>query len=153
MPTIAEAKNLKAYYITHAYGVQRTVKAVDNISIEIQEGEIYGIAGESGCGKSTLLKVLLGAHAPPLTVVDGSVRYQFDNETIDTLAFLKMDERIHKYLKDQVKLNGSYELEITHQKISEDLNTSRVVVSRLLKQLEDENKIRTGRNKIEVLEF
>ena len=81
------------------------------------------------------------------------IRFNEMLETIDTLAFLKMDERIHKYLKDQVKLNGSYELEITHQKISEDLNTSRVVVSRLLKQLEDENKIRTGRNKIEVLEF
>jgi len=81
------------------------------------------------------------------------IRFNEMLETIDTLAFLKMDERIHKYLKDQVKLNGSSELEITHQKISEDLNTSRVVVSRLLKQLEDENKIKTGRNKIEVLEF
>ena len=81
------------------------------------------------------------------------IRFNEMLETIDTLAFLKMDERIHKYLKDQVKLNGSNELEITHQKISEDLNTSRVVVSRLLKQLEDENKIKTGRNKIEVLEF
>jgi len=81
------------------------------------------------------------------------IRFNEMLETIDTLAFLKMDERIHKYLKDQVKLNGSNELEITHQKISEDLNTSRVVVSRLLKQLEDENKIKIGRNKIEVLDF
>lgn len=81
------------------------------------------------------------------------IRFNEMLETIDTLAFMKMDERIHKYLKDQVKLNGSNELEITHQKISDDLNTSRVVVSRLLKQLEDEKKIKTGRNKIEVLEY
>jgi len=74
-------------------------------------------------------------------------------ETIDALAFLKMDERIYKYLRDQVKLNASNTIKITHQKISEDLNTSRVVVSRLLKQLEDEKKIKTGRHEIEVFEF
>lgn len=94
MPIIAEAENLKAYYITHAYGVERTVKAVDNISLQIQEGEVYGIAGESGCGKSTLLKVLLGAHEPPLTVVEGSVTYHFDSEVVNALA---MTERnIHE---------------------------------------------------------
>lgn len=81
------------------------------------------------------------------------IRFNEMLETIDTLAFMKMDERIYKYLKDQVKLNSSKYLEITHQKISDDLNTSRVVVSRLLKQLEDEQKIKTGRNQIEVLEF
>lgn len=81
------------------------------------------------------------------------IRFNEMLETIDTLAFLKMDERIYKYLRDQVKLNASNTLEITHQKISEDLNTSRVVVSRLLKQLEDEKKIKTGRHKIEVLDF
>lgn len=81
------------------------------------------------------------------------IRFNEMLETIDTLAFLKMDERIYKYLTDQVKLNASNTIEITHQKISEDLNTSRVVVSRLLKQLEDEKKIKTGRHKIEVLEF
>ncbi len=76
MPNIVEATNLKAYYITKAYGVERTVKAVDDISVQIKAGEVYGIAGESGCGKSTLLKVLLGAYKPPLTVVDGAVQYQ-----------------------------------------------------------------------------
>ncbi len=81
------------------------------------------------------------------------IRFNEMLETIDTLAFMKMDERIYKYLKDQVKLNSTKYLEITHQKISDDLNTSRVVVSRLLKQLEDEQKIKTGRNQIEVLEF
>jgi len=81
------------------------------------------------------------------------IRFNEMLETIDTLAFMKMDERIYKYLTDQVKLNASKTIEITHQKIADDLNTSRVVVSRLLKQLEDEQKIRIGRNKIDVLEF
>ncbi|MBF8148338.1 Crp/Fnr family transcriptional regulator [Winogradskyella sp. F6397] len=84
-----------------------------------------------------------------------SYQIRFDEmlETIDTLAFMKMDERLFKYLTDQVKLSASTSLEITHQEIAEDLNTSRVVISRLLKQLERENKIELGRNKILVLEF
>jgi peptide/nickel transport system ATP-binding protein len=77
MSVIVDVKDLRAYYITSVYGVQRTVKAVDGISIEIREGEVYGIVGESGCGKSTLLKVLMGAVEPPLTVLGGSVRYAF----------------------------------------------------------------------------
>jgi peptide/nickel transport system ATP-binding protein len=86
MSVIAEAKNLKAYYITQAYGVERTVQAVDDISVQIKQGEVFGIAGESGCGKSTLLKVLLGVHRSPLTVVGGSVTYDFDGQEVDVLT-------------------------------------------------------------------
>ena len=86
MQVIAETKNLKAYYITRAYGVKRTVQAVDDISVQIRAGEIYGIAGESGCGKSTLLRVLLGQVESPLTVVGGSVTYHIDNQSFDALS-------------------------------------------------------------------
>ena len=84
-----------------------------------------------------------------------SYQIRFDEmlETIDTLAFMKMDARLFKYLTDHVKLTASVSLEITHQEIAEDLHTSRVVISRLLKQLEKEHKIELGRNKITVLEF
>ncbi|WP_296315498.1 Crp/Fnr family transcriptional regulator [Winogradskyella sp. UBA3174] len=84
-----------------------------------------------------------------------SYQVRFDEilETIDTLAFMKMDERLFKYLTDQVKLTASSDLEVTHQEIAKDLHTSRVVVSRLLKQLEKGHKIKLGRNKISVLEF
>jgi CRP/FNR family transcriptional regulator len=84
-----------------------------------------------------------------------SYQIRFDEmlETIDTLAFMKMDERLFKYLTDHVKLSASTSLEMTHQDIAEDLNTSRVVVSRLLKQLEKEERIKLGRNKITVLDF
>ena len=84
-----------------------------------------------------------------------SYQTRFDEmlETIDTLAFMKMDERLYKYLTDHVKLGASINLEMTHQEIAEDLNTSRVVISRLLKQLERNKKIELGRNKITVLDF
>ena len=74
-------------------------------------------------------------------------------EAIDTLAFLKMDERLFKYLIDKVQIMRSTELHTTHQEIAVDLNTSSVVVSRLLKQLENEGRIKLFRNKIEVLDF
>ena len=84
-----------------------------------------------------------------------SYQTRFDEmlETIDTLAFMKMDERLFKYLTDKVKLSASTDLEITHQEIAEDLHTSRVVVSRLLKQLEKQERITLGRNKIHVIDF
>jgi CRP/FNR family transcriptional regulator len=74
-------------------------------------------------------------------------------ESIDSLAFMKMNERVFKYLNDKVKINKDVNLEITHQEIADDLNTSRVVVTRLLKQLHDEGKIYSSRNKIRVLNF
>jgi peptide/nickel transport system ATP-binding protein len=107
MTLIAEAKRLKAYYITQAYGVQRTVKAVDDISVQIKEGEVFGIAGESGCGKSTLLKVLLGAHQPPLTVIGGSVKYRFDGEELDVLALDEQGRRDIRWKKVSYIPQGS----------------------------------------------
>ena len=84
-----------------------------------------------------------------------SYQDRFDEmlETIDSIAFLKMDARLYKYLTDKVKLTASTTLNITHQEIAEDLHTSRVVISRLLKQLENEEKIKLGRHKIEILKF
>ena len=74
-------------------------------------------------------------------------------EAIDTLAFMKMDQRLFKYLIDKVQIMRSTTLNTTHQEIAVDLNTSRVVISRLLKQLENEGKIKLYRNKIEVVDF
>jgi peptide/nickel transport system ATP-binding protein len=91
MSVIADVKDLRAYYITSVYGVQRTVKAVDDVSIEIRANEVYGIVGESGCGKSTLLKVLLGAIEPPLTVRGGTVRYAFDHGDVDVLSMSEQE--------------------------------------------------------------
>jgi len=74
-------------------------------------------------------------------------------EAVDTIAFLKMDERIFKYLKDKAMVTHNDVLQVTHKEISEDLHTSRVVISRLLKKLENENKIALFRNSIKVLEL
>lgn len=74
-------------------------------------------------------------------------------EAIDSLAFSNMHDRIYRYLKDKVLVTKSTELEVTHQEIANDLHSSRVVISRLLKSLENEGKIKISRNKLMILDF
>ena len=74
-------------------------------------------------------------------------------ESIDRLAFSNMNDRLYKYLKSKALVNKSTTLDVRHQDIAYDLNSSRVVISRLLKSLENEEKIKIYRNKIEVLVF
>lgn len=70
--------------------------------------------------------------------------------TIDSIAFLKMDERLEKYLTDKHKATYSTTIKGTHQEIAYELNSSREVISRLLKQLEKQGKIKISRNMIEL---
>lgn len=74
-------------------------------------------------------------------------------DTIDNIAFLKMDQRLLLYLKDKAKVNQNEVLQITHQEIAYDMHTSRVVISRLLKKLEVERKIDLKRNSIVMLDL
>ena len=71
-------------------------------------------------------------------------------DTIESLAFLKLDERLYKYLKEQVNVTHNKILTITHHEIAQDLHTSRVVISRILKILENKGQIKLGRNRIKV---
>ena len=74
-------------------------------------------------------------------------------ESMDSLAFMDLHGRVAKYLTDRVKVNGSTTLDTTHAEIAADLHTSRVVVSRILKQLEREGMLELHRNRIEVIAF
>jgi peptide/nickel transport system ATP-binding protein len=84
--TILRTEQLKAFYVLDVHGTQKVVKAVNEVNLEIQENEVYGIAGESGCGKSTLLKALVAAIEPPLRQVGGKVFYRVNNEEIDVAS-------------------------------------------------------------------
>ena len=69
-------------------------------------------------------------------------------ETIDSIAFLKMDERLIKYLVEKVRISKNNTIYKTHQEIAYELHTSRVVISRLLKKLETLGKIELNRSYI-----
>lgn len=71
-------------------------------------------------------------------------------ETIDSIAFLKMDERLLKYLHDKMKITNDSTIYSTHKEIAYELHTSRVVISRLLKNLENQGKIKLNRNNINI---
>jgi len=84
---ILRTEKLKAYYVLDLYGTQKVVKAVNEVDLEIEENEVYGIAGESGCGKTTLLKTLVASIEPPLRLIGGKVYYRVtDLEGIEIAA-------------------------------------------------------------------
>ena len=74
-------------------------------------------------------------------------------EAIDNLAFHDMEARLYKYLKDKAIVNKSKQINVTQYEIARDLNSSRVVISRLLKKLQMDGKISHKRNQIEVAEY
>lgn len=78
---------------------------------------------------------------------------RFDDllQTLDSVAFRQMDERLLAYLRRKADLTGGRHLYLTHEDIARDLNTSREVISRLLKQLERLGRVTLARNKISLL--
>jgi CRP/FNR family transcriptional regulator, anaerobic regulatory protein len=72
-------------------------------------------------------------------------------KSIESIAFHKLDERLISYLKEKQRLAGSSVIKASHNMIADELATSRVVVSRLLKQLENSKKIILYRNEIKLM--
>lgn len=70
---------------------------------------------------------------------------------IDQIAFQKLDERLIHYLKEKSRTTGSSLINLSHEQIANDLATSRVVISRLLKKLENDKKLLLYRNQIKLL--
>ncbi|WP_294332931.1 Crp/Fnr family transcriptional regulator [Chryseobacterium sp. sg2396] len=73
-------------------------------------------------------------------------------DIINAIAFKKVDERLLNLLHKKSEILNANTLIITHEQLANELGTARVVVSRLLKQLEDSGKLKLGRNKIILLE-
>lgn len=93
---VLRVSDLRAYYRTSAFGMQRDVRAVDGVSLHINANEIYGLAGESSCGKTTLIKTIAAAIRPPLRITSGTIDFQFGDQSVsitnadpDTLAQIR----------------------------------------------------------------
>jgi CRP/FNR family transcriptional regulator len=69
---------------------------------------------------------------------------------VDNIAFRNMDERLEFYLKRHAEKTAKKQMEISHQQIADDLNSSREVISRLLKKMEQRNLVKLHRNMIEL---
>ncbi len=78
-------------------------------------------------------------------------RSRFDEllTVIDNIAFRNMDERLEFYLQRHMRATGKNQIELSHQQIAEDLNSSREVISRLLKKMEQRGLVSLHRNMIE----
>ena len=72
-------------------------------------------------------------------------------EVVNAVAFKKMDERLLNFIRRKCELTKSHTLYVTHEQLANELGTARVVVSRLLKQMEDEGLVKLGRNKISLV--
>lgn len=72
-------------------------------------------------------------------------------KSLESIAFQKFDERLIKYLKAKAKVTGKNAIQLSHKQIAEEMGTSRVVISRLLKQLENDKKLVLYRNEIKLL--
>ena len=68
------------------------------------------------------------------------------------ILFTRVDVRIAEYLRDTVRETGSATVHITHEQLAREINSSREVITRILKQFEKTGAIKAGRGRIEVLE-
>lgn len=72
-------------------------------------------------------------------------------EVVNDVAFKKMDERLMDLLQKKSELTGNHLLAVTHEQLANELGTARVVVSRLLKHMEEQGLVKLGRNKVMLL--
>ncbi len=86
---LLEVRGLRTYYYTY----RGVVKAVDNVSFEVEKGETLGLAGESGCGKSTAAYSIIKLVPPPGRIVGGSIIF-------DGMDITKMSE---KEVRDKIR--------------------------------------------------
>lgn len=72
-------------------------------------------------------------------------------EVVNSTAFKKLDERVLNFIKKKCELTNNQTLTITHEQIANELGTARVVVSRILKKMEEDGLVELGRNKVKLL--
>jgi CRP/FNR family transcriptional regulator len=145
-------KELFLYYV----GDKESCAMTFTCCMQEAESEIRAIAEEH----TKILKI-------PITLMDEllikfpswksfvmkTIKMRFNEllKAIDSLAFMKLDERLIQFLKEKSERTGSKVIHLSHEQIANELATSRVVISRLLKKMENEGMLLTYRNQVKLL--
>jgi CRP/FNR family transcriptional regulator, anaerobic regulatory protein len=125
-------------------------------AIQSQTSEIMAMAEEDTevlMLPVQLMDDLLNKYKSWYQYVIQTYRSRFDEllSVVDNIAFRNMDERLEFYLKRHINSSGKKIIELSHQQIADDLNSSREVISRLLKKMEQRNLVKLHRNMIELI--
>jgi CRP/FNR family transcriptional regulator len=125
-------------------------------ALQSQTSEIMAIAEEDTnvlMIPISLMEELINKYKSWYQFVIQTYRSRFDEllAVIDNVAFRNMDERLEFYLKRYAEKSGEKNIELSHQQIADDLNSSRELISRLLKKMEQRNMVHLHRNMIELL--
>ncbi|MEY3941222.1 MAG: hypothetical protein RIR07_108 [Bacteroidota bacterium] len=106
------------------------------------------------CVPIHVVQDLLHRNSEWLNYVLRSYQKRFDEalSALDDVAFRQLDERLIHFLHEKARRSEDREVHMSHFEIAQALNSSREVVSRLLKRLESEGQVRLGRNRIEILD-
>lgn len=145
-------KEILLYYLSDnescsmAYGCCITAKKSEIKAVAEDDGELLGIP---------FVKL-----ADWLCQYSGWRNYIFNSfndrfvellNSIDIMAFGNMDKRLRLYLKEKHDRTGSAVIKVSHYQIADELATTRVVISRILKQFENDKKLILYRNEIKLL--
>jgi CRP/FNR family transcriptional regulator len=125
-------------------------------ALQSQTSEIMAVAEEDTevlMIPVLLMDDLMNTYKSWYQFVIQTYRSRFDEllSVVDNIAFRNMDERLEFYLKRQAGKTGKKTIDVSHQQIANDLNSSREVISRLLKKMEQRNLVKLHRNMIELV--
>jgi CRP/FNR family transcriptional regulator len=106
------------------------------------------------CVPLHVVQELLLSNSEWLNYILRSYQKRFDEalNALDEVAFRQLDERLLHFLHDKARRSENREVHLSHSEVAQSLNSSREVVSRLLKRLESEGRVKLGRNRIEILD-
>jgi CRP/FNR family transcriptional regulator len=147
-----DGQELLLYYVKEGESCAMTF----NCCMLAQTSVIKGTAEEDSvlvCVPVTLMEEWMAKYPSWKKYVMSTLLNRFTEliRAVDEVAFKKMDERLLNYLKEKSKVTGSTVLNLTHQQIGEDLGTNRVVISRLLKKMENDKKLLIYNKQIKLL--
>lgn len=148
-----EGRELLLYYVNAGESCAMTFTCC----MQQQSSEVRAVAEEDTVLLSIPVSVMdewLVKYPTWKSFVMKTIRNRFNEllKTIDQIAFQKLDERLIHYLKEKSKATNSSLINLSHEQIAGELASSRVVISRLLKKLENDKKVLLFRNQIKLLQ-